>query len=159
MRALNRLLAAGLFVALMPLLAVACDDDDDGGDEPTPTATFAATPTPFSPSPTALATLAPGVTPGPAATIDLTAEPQALGCDGTTPSVVTARVTDATGQPVADGTVVNFSVVTLGSVDPVNAQTAGGIATTEMTALAEGQGVVVNVTSGEAAASIRIDCQ
>jgi len=111
------------------------------------------------PSPSPPATVDPEVTPGPPARIELSAQPQTLVCDGSTPSIVTARVLDAAGRPVIDGTDVRFIVVALGSVDPVQAETSGGSAATEMTALAENAGVVVNVTSGDAQASIRVDCQ
>ena len=152
-----------LVTSLMLVLATiasGCDDDDDGGDE-TPTAVSAAT---VAVSPTArpstpAATVDPEATPGPPSTLELSADPQTLTCDGATPSVLTARVVDAAGQPVEDGTVVNFGVVALGAVDPVNAETAGGVATTQLTALAEQAGVVINVTAGAASASIRVDCQ
>lgn len=100
----------------------------------------------------------PSTTPGPAATIELSAVPQALTCDDEHSSAVTARVLDRAGQPVNDGTAVKFSVQTLGTADPIDTKTQHGDAQTSVTALGERAGVVVNVTSGDAAAAIRIDC-
>ena len=153
-----RMLFTLVATAALAVSMVACDDDGDDDPSPTPTSTVAVTPTP-QPSPSPAATVDPEATPGPAATLTLEARPQALACDGYTPSVITARVVDAAGQPVEDGTSVNFSVVALGSVDPVMALTSDGVATTQLIALAEQAGVVVNVTSDSAAASIRVDCR
>jgi hypothetical protein len=139
------------------VLGAGCDDDDSDDPAPTPSEIASATGAPTQ-RPTAAATIDPDVTPGPAATIELRADPQELTCDGDRASAVTARVLDADGQPVQDGTRVTFIVQVLGSADPVNADTLAGEATTSVTALAERAGVVVNVTSGDAAASIRIDC-
>jgi hypothetical protein len=148
---------------LVPLIAaglvlVACDDDD--GDE-TPSAvasaTLAATQPPAD-TPAPAPTVDPEHTPGPASTIELRAEPQALTCDGDTPSIVTALVLDAEGQPVEDGTEVTFSVVASGTADPIDAETSGGEAQSEVVALGEQVGVVVNVSSGDAAMAIRVDC-
>jgi hypothetical protein len=150
------LVLAGLIVAAA--LAGACDDDDDGADA-TPTATAAAVTAPAaSPSPRPTIAITPGATPGPPVTIELSADPAELICDGSNPSIITAFVLDDAGQPVADGTRVNFSVVTLGSVDPVNAETTAGEATTTLTALAQGVGVVINVTADDAEGSLRVDC-
>jgi hypothetical protein len=97
---------------------------------------------------------------GVAATIDLSASPAALVCDGTARSTVTATVKDGAGNNVVDGTPVNFSVVSLGTANPVNAVTSGGVATSEITPLGgNNSGVAVNVTSGAAAASIAITCE
>jgi hypothetical protein len=152
-----RTLAAIGFITAA-VIATACDDGDDSEPTAVPSATIAATQeTPVTPTPAA--TVDPAVTPGPAATIELTADPQQLICDGNTASVVTALVFDEKGVPVADGTEVNFSVVTLGTADPIDTTTTGGKASTTVVALAEQAGVPVNVTSGEAEASIRVDCQ
>ncbi len=115
------------------------------------------TPLPTLPPGTAEPSLTPE--PGEPATIELTAEPQALICDGVEASNVTARVLDGSGAPVADGTTVRFSVVALGTADPIEAATAGGIAETSVVALGSQVGVVVNVTAGEVQQGIRIDCQ
>ncbi len=153
------LIGAALVVAAF---GVACSDDDDG--EPTPgsatdlPATVGATVSVPSPAVTVVATADADVTPGPPIKIELLADPQELACDGEAASTVTARVLDSDGVPVADGTDVTFSVQALGTADPINATTGDGEATTSVVALGEDVGVVVNVTSGDAAASIRIDC-
>ena len=146
-----------LIVPALLVLGAACDDDDGDDSTLTPSADASATSAPMQ-RPTATATVNPSTTPGPAATLELRADPQALTCDGEQASAVTARVLDAAGHPVEDGTRVTFNVQVLGSADPINAETLGGEATTAVTALAERAGVVVNVTSGDAAASIRIHC-
>jgi hypothetical protein len=146
------LIAAGLVLA-------ACDDDDDGNEAPSAiaSATLAATQPPAG-TPVPVPTIDPVHTPGPAAIIVLRAEPQALTCDGEAASIVTALVLDADNQPVEDGTEVTFSVVASGTADPIDAETSGGEAQTEVVALGEQVGVVVNVSSGDAAMAIRIDC-
>ena len=149
---------AAIVVIAAAVAATACDDGDDSDPTTVPSATIAATQE-TAVTPTPAATVDPAITPGPADVIELTADPQQLICDGNTASVVTALVLDEDGRPVADGTEVNFSVVTLGTADPIDATTSDGKANTEVVALAEQAGVPVNVTAGDAAASIRIDCQ
>ncbi|MBI5287462.1 MAG: hypothetical protein HY873_00650 [Chloroflexi bacterium] len=142
-----------------PALFAACDDGDDTASTSTPTAASAGlTPLPPTLPP---GTASPSVTPadGAPATIELTAEPQALVCDGVQPSRVSARVLDVDGLPVADGTEVRFSVVTLGTADPIDSTTVDGLAATSVVALGSGVGVVVNVTAGTVEQGIRIDCQ
>jgi hypothetical protein len=147
-------------IIVATVAAAACDDGDDAEPTTAPSSTMAATREPTAATtPTVVATIDPAVTPGPAATIELAADPQQLTCDGETPSVVTARVFDEDGNPVADGTAVRFSVATLGTADPIDTTTTRGEATTSVVALAQQSGVPVNVSSGEAAASIRIDCE
>jgi adhesin/invasin len=93
------------------------------------------------------------------ATIALTASPAAIACDGTATSTVTAKVTDSAGNNVVDNTPITFSVVALGTANPINTTTKGGTATSVITPLSGStSGVVVTVTSGSAASSIRIDC-
>jgi len=155
MRTLRAALLLGS--AMIALPAFACDDD--GGGEPSSTPTVAAVQTqPPQPTLTPLPTTEPGVTPQPADRIQLFASPQQLYCDGGTPSIVTARVFDANGVAVADDTPVTFEVVTLATANPINAKTQNGTAESTIVGLASGQGIVVTVSSGEAAASIRIDC-
>jgi hypothetical protein len=141
-------------VALM-FDAAAC-----GGGGAKPPATMSATATTEAPAatPVPAITVSPSVMPGPAATLELSANPQELRCDGAQSSTVTARVLDGAGRLVQDGTAVRFSVQTLGTADPIDTETLAGEAKTSVTALGERVGVVVNVTSGGAAAGIRIDC-
>jgi hypothetical protein len=54
---------------------------------------------------------------GAPASVVLTASPTEIACDGTASSTVTATVTDADGNNVANGTPVNFSVVALGTAN------------------------------------------
>ena len=153
-------LAFVLVALALAMAAAACDDDDNGGD-PTPTVsapataantTVAATQTPQPELPTASPSAPP------AARVELFASPLQLVCDGGTGSIVTARVYDANGLAVEDGTPVRFGVVTLGTANPINTATRDGVAESTIVALGSGQGVNVTVTSGEAEASIRIDC-
>ncbi|MEX2246796.1 MAG: hypothetical protein WEC75_08920 [Dehalococcoidia bacterium] len=96
---------------------------------------------------------------GPAASVALTASPAAIACDGTGTSTVTATVTDSDGNNVADGSGVNFSVVALGTSNPINVDTADGTASSVITPLSGATaGVTVVVSAGDAQASIRIDC-
>lgn len=106
---------------------------------------------------------------GAPATIGLTASPDAMPCDGTGTSMVTASVIDENGDPVADGQVVNFDVVAFGTADPLKAKVKNGVATSVIAPLASAQtSVTVNVTASAnegkffdlqtAKNSIRIDC-
>jgi hypothetical protein len=91
--------------------------------------------------------------------VALTASPAQIACDGTQTSSVTAKVTDSAGNNVADGNTVSFSVVALGTANPINAKTAGGSASSTITPLSGSTaGVTVIVTAGSAQASIRVDC-
>jgi hypothetical protein len=93
------------------------------------------------------------------ASIALTASPATIACDGSATSTVTAKVTDADGNDVVDNTNVNFSVVALGTANPINVKTASGEASSTITPLSGSTaGVTVIVTSGDAQASIRVDC-
>jgi len=96
---------------------------------------------------------------GVAAVVALTVSPAAIDCDGTQTATVTATVTDADGNNVADGTNVNFSVVALGTANPINVDTVDGAASSTITPLSTSTaGVTVIVTSGAAQASVRVDC-
>ena len=96
---------------------------------------------------------------GAPASIALTASPAQIACDGSQTSTVTAKVTDSAGSNVADGVSVNFSVVALGTANPINVKTKAGEASSTITPLSGASaGVTVIVTSGDAQASIRVDC-
>jgi hypothetical protein len=96
---------------------------------------------------------------GEPAAVALVAAPTAIACDGSQTSTVTATVTDSDGNPVADGTNVNFSVVALGTADPINADTVDGVASSTIRPLSGATaGVTVIVTAGDAQASLRVDC-
>jgi len=96
---------------------------------------------------------------GEPANVALTASPAAIDCDGAATTTVSATVTDADGNNVADGSNVNFSVVALGTASPINADTTAGVATSSITPLSGAvAGVTVIVTAGDAQASIRVDC-
>jgi adhesin/invasin len=95
---------------------------------------------------------------GPSA-VALTAAPASIDCNGTSTATVTAKVTDSAGNNVADGTSVTFSVVALGTANPITAKTTAGTATTTITPLsANVAGVTVNVTAGSAQSSILVSC-
>ena len=78
---------------------------------------------------------------------------------------MTAKVTDSDGNNVADGVPVNFSVVALGTANPINTETKDGVATSVITPLSNSSaGVTVIVTAGDSGiatpvqTSIRVDC-
>lgn len=82
-------------------------------------------------------------------TVNLTASASQIKCDGTETSTVTAKVTDADGNNVADGVPVTFSVVALGTANPINTTTKDGVATSVITPLSNSSaGVTVIVTAG-----------
>jgi hypothetical protein len=151
--------AAMVVLASVSAMAIAagCDDGDDGGEATATSAlptvgTIEAAPT-APPSPVGT-----GVVPGPPDRVELAADPQALVCDGEQASIVTASVFDEDGVPVADGINVRFSVVALGTADPIDTVTAGGVAQTSVVAVGSQVGVVVNVSVGEVETAIRVDC-
>ncbi len=95
----------------------------------------------------------------------LTAEASTIKCDGSEKSTVTAKVTDSNGDNVADGVPVNFSVVALGTANPINTETKDGVATSVITPLSNSSaGVTVIVTAGDSGiksvvqTSVRVDC-
>jgi adhesin/invasin len=95
----------------------------------------------------------------------VTASPSSIACDGTQTSTVTAKVTDSAGNNVADGVPVNFSVVALGTANPINTTTKDGIATSVITPLSNSSaGTTVIVTAGDSSiaatvqTSVRVDC-
>lgn len=95
----------------------------------------------------------------------LTAEASTIKCDGSEKSTVTAKVTDSNGDNVADGVPVNFSVVALGTANPINTVTKDGVASSVITPLSNSSaGVTVIVTAGDSGlaspvqTSVRVDC-
>lgn len=95
----------------------------------------------------------------------LTAEASTIKCDGSEKSTVTAKVTDSNGDNVADGVPVNFSVVALGTANPINTVTKDGVATSVITPLSNSSaGVTVIVSAGDSdiksvvQTSVRVDC-
>lgn len=97
--------------------------------------------------------------PGEPAAIALTADPASILCDGTNSSTVTAKVTDAAGNNVVDGTPVTFSVIALGTANPIITSTSDGTVSSTVTPVfGATAGITVKVTSGRVASSIRIDC-
>jgi hypothetical protein len=102
---------------------------------------------------------------GAPANIALTAVPPQIRCDGSETSTVTATVTDSDGNNVADGVPVEFSVVALGTANPIDTETVDGTASSTITPLSNASaGVTVLVTAGDdeidnvVQASIRVDC-
>jgi hypothetical protein len=97
---------------------------------------------------------------GPPANLQITAEPARLLCDGTAGSKVSATVTDAKGNEVADGTEVHFDVRALGAATPVVVKTTDGVATSSVVLLSGVlQGVPVVVTAGDMEKSLLIACE
>ncbi len=93
------------------------------------------------------------------ASIDLTASPAGIVCDGIQTSAVTAYVTDAFGDPVDDSTSVTFSVIGDGVPYPAVTSTSGGVAGSTITpAATAGAGVSVHVVAALVEASIDISC-
>lgn len=72
---------------------------------------------------------------GPGTNMTLAADPPEIDCNGTNTTKITAKVVQATGDPVADGLDVNFSVQALGTVNPLIVNTGKGEASTVLTPL------------------------
>ncbi len=93
---------------------------------------------------------------GDAANIAVTASPDILTADGSSISIITARVTDDNGNPI-EGTTVDFTT-TSGSIDPASATTnADGIATATLTAATATGTATVTASSGEATGSTNVE--
>ncbi|HYM14314.1 MAG TPA: Ig-like domain-containing protein [Dehalococcoidia bacterium] len=98
---------------------------------------------------------------GTPANMVLAADPASLVCDGTATSSVSATITDSAGKPAVDGQPVHFDAQALGTANPIDATTAGGVAKTTISPLASGagaKGVTVVVTSGTLSQSIVVAC-
>lgn len=81
---------------------------------------------------------------GPATDLALTAEPALIDCNGTNSAKVTAKLVNAAGDPVANGLDVKFRTVALGTVNPLKADTAAGLASTVVTPLSGANNVTVD---------------
>ena len=79
------------------------------------------------------------------AALSLTTAATALSFNATT--AVNARILTTQGQPAPDGTTVTFAT-TLGTVNPLTAPTAGGVATTTFSAGVASGTAIVTATSG-----------
>jgi uncharacterized repeat protein (TIGR01451 family) len=84
---------------------------------------------------------------GLAANVVLVAIPATLPADGVATSTLQATVTDAYGNPVADGTLVTFGT-TLGILSAPTANTIGGIASVIISSTASGQASVTATAGG-----------
>jgi len=68
--------------------------------------------------------------------VALSVAPQPVVCDGVNAGTVSATVTTADGSNVANGTRVFWSVVALGTANPLSSTTTDGVATTSVVPLA-----------------------
>jgi hypothetical protein len=85
-------------------------------------------------------------------TISLAADPPEIDCNGTNSSTITATLTNADGEPVANGTDINFSVVALGTTTPLQVNSDAGKGSTVVTPLSgaatiDPRGVTVTVSA------------
>ena len=94
------------------------------------------------------------VTPGVPSVIILQAAPATVILPSET-SIITAIITDASGNPVADGTVVTFTT-TLGTLSSTSATTVNGIATTILTYNIAAPIVTVTATSGAVSRTVNV---
>jgi hypothetical protein len=86
---------------------------------------------------------------GPPDNMTLAVAPAVVACDGAASAEVSATVSDAEGNPVANGTRVRFDVQVLGLANPITATTTDGVAKSTITPLAASDtGVPVVVSSG-----------
>ncbi len=96
-------------------------------------------------------------TAGPPYTVTLVANPTTLVANGTSTAALTATVTDQWGNPVANGTPVDFSLApALGTIAPDPATTSGGIAQAIFTAGTVTGTVILTATAGSAVATATI---
>ncbi|MDY6839207.1 MAG: invasin domain 3-containing protein [Thermodesulfobacteriota bacterium] len=90
--------------------------------------------------------------------INLFASPNNLTADGSSESTIRATVTDASGNAVADGEVISFSVTTgTGTLNVPTASTEGGVATVTYTAsLTAGTETVTAVSTNGVTETVNI---
>ena len=96
---------------------------------------------------------------GAPASMTMDVAPAGIACDGVDSSVFAAHFFDSNGNPVADGTPVEFSVQGPALVNPIMTTTAGGSASTTVTGMS---GITimlpVHAISGAVQASIGVEC-
>ncbi|HHM23451.1 MAG TPA: hypothetical protein ENJ23_00245, partial [Bacteroidetes bacterium] len=90
---------------------------------------------------------------GEAATLKLSADSTAIPADGTTTVLIRAQVTDASGNPVADGTTVHFET-DIGDITP-QAVTQNGVAVAQFSSSETGV-ATITASSGGLSAQITI---
>jgi hypothetical protein len=91
---------------------------------------------------------------GPATDIALTAEPASLDCNGTNTSTVKATITNAAGDPVANGLDVHFETLALATTSPLLADSGAGTASTVVTPLQGANSVTAD--GGPAGVTLRV---
>lgn len=94
-------------------------------------------------------------TPGGPATVVLTASPGSIPADGVTTTTLQATVTDANGNPVADGITVDF-ITTRGNLSAASATTSGGVASVTLSSTDAGP-ADVTASSGTPADMITVN--
>ena len=80
--------------------------------------------------------------------IELQAQPARPRAGTAEPCAITAKITDALGSPVRDGTEVTF-ITTLGTIDPPRARTSGGLARAELRSTTAGTAEVSVLVEGQ----------
>jgi hypothetical protein len=96
---------------------------------------------------------------GPPDSISIDAEPSEISCNDDQASLVTASVIDGNGDPVDNGTTVNFSVIGNGYASPTSAQTLGGDASTQVFGTVPSDtSLTVVATAGSAQEQLFIEC-
>jgi hypothetical protein len=83
---------------------------------------------------------------GPPAQVDFTLDPPTIEVDGDK-TEIDALVMDCGGNPVVDGTVVNFTVDSLGTISPTTTTTTDGIAETDFWSKCSAGASVVTATT------------
>lgn len=117
---------------------IGCPRSDLCGKDPTKTDPLEAAKDPYVPCEEEISLCdeaAVTIRAGSGASIEFVNSPLKLGVKGTgkETGTITIQVMDKTGNPVPNGTLVNFSIQGVGggeSIDPSSAQTAGGVAST-----------------------------
>ncbi len=94
--------------------------------------------------------------PGPPAVIEVTADREIIEANGVDSSMITVRVLDQYGNPVASGVAVNFSA-TLGTIIPTSYTDTAGYVTVRLIAGNTSGFSNVTITSGSATGNILIE--